>query len=201
MWCCDVSYLGICVSWVQRTQSTGWCLMMSFLFLSQWCASSTSHRRDRRKRLLGCGSWDRGCGNRPGGLWCRGEGIVNWFVSKQQRLLCVIKQPQLLVCPRQWIVRKRSPALFSISVFVLELSNFFLLKMFLLFWYRVGVNQETNEKLLKRFKTQMFICVSALLLLVSLSALPTSSFSPTTYSNSWLRGGPGHPGPYAARWC
>lgn len=90
-------------------------------------------------------------------------------------------------------------ALFSTSVFVLKLSAFFL-KMFLLFWYRIGVNQETNEKLLKRLKTQMFICVSALLLLVSLSALQTSSFSPTTFSTSWLRGGPGLAGPYAARW-
>ena len=90
-------------------------------------------------------------------------------------------------------------ALFSISVFVLKLPTFFL-KMFLLFRYRVGVNQETNEKLLKRLKTQMFICVSALLLLVSLSALQTSSFSPKTLSTSWLRGGPGLAGPYATGW-
>lgn len=75
----------------EPSQPTGFYLMMSFLFLSQWCASSTSHRRDRRKRLLGCGSRDPGCGNRLGGLWCRGEGIVNWFVSQWHQLLCVIK--------------------------------------------------------------------------------------------------------------
>lgn len=83
----------------KRTQFSGWCLMISFLFLSQWRASSTSHRRDRRKRLLGCGPRDPGCGSRLGGLWCRGEGIVNWFVSKWHRLHCVTKSPQALVCP------------------------------------------------------------------------------------------------------
>ena len=161
MWRCDVSYLGICVSCVPRTPSAGWCLMMSFLFLSQRCASSTSHRRDRRKRLSACGCRDPGCGSPPGAFWCGGEGIVNWLVSKWHRLLCVIKQPQLLVCPRQWIVCKCFPALFSISVFVLKLSTFFL-KMFLLFWYCVGINQETNEVIKKIENSNVYLCVCAL---------------------------------------
>jgi hypothetical protein len=88
---CDVSYFECASAVYRRTPSSGWCLMLSFLFLSQWRASSTSHRRDRRKRLLGCGSRDPGCGNGLGGLWCRGEGIVNQFVSKQHQLLCIIK--------------------------------------------------------------------------------------------------------------
>lgn len=51
---CDVSYLGICVSCVPRTPVRWLMFDDVLLFLSQRCASSTSHRRDRRKRLLGC---------------------------------------------------------------------------------------------------------------------------------------------------
>lgn len=198
---CDLT---VSVNWkpvsavYKRAGSAGWCVTMSFLFLSQRHASSSSHRRDRRKRLLGCGSRDPGCGSRLGGVWCRGEGIVNWFVSKWYWLLCVMKWPQVLVCPWPRVVWTCFPELFSSSIFIFKLSNLFLPKMFLLFLYHVGVNKETLEKLLKRLKTPVFICVSSGLTFTFCTE--ASSFSPTTFSSSWPRDLPRHRGLYATRW-